>query len=204
VFTSGNAVRALQDALATGGGTAPRGRVAAVGPATARAVRERLGWHVDVVPLRHVGASLVEAMREVAPVAGARVLWPRAESAREELPRDLEREGAVLDDPVAYRTVTRPAGAAELAVLLESGKLDAVVLTSPSAAACLAGAAARLGDAVLCVIGPSTGAEATRRGLRVDVEAAEHTTTALVEALREHLEKHSVRTDRRVPEERDG
>jgi uroporphyrinogen-III synthase len=192
VFTSANGVRHLHDALAAGGrlpsaSAPPPGRIAAVGPATARAVEALLGWTVHVVPGRFVGDAVAAAMAKVAPLAGARVLWPRAESARPVLPRELRAAGATLDAPVAYRTVADPAAARRLSQLLAAGQIDIVTLTSPSAVDCLAAVRPPLDRAIVAVIGPTTGAAARARGLPVHIEPEQHTIPGLVDALARYL-----------------
>jgi uroporphyrinogen-III synthase len=189
VFTSASAVRAVHTALqaqAVPLSNAPR-RVAAVGPATAAVVRQLLGWRVDAVPEPYTGAAVAAAMEAVAPLTGARVLWPRAESARDVLPRDLEAAGALLDAPVAYRTVLLPDAAATLAGYVQAGAVDVLTFTSPSAvhAFCLADAAVL--RAVVAVIGSTTAAAARQKRLPVHVEPEQHTIAALVAALRDHL-----------------
>lgn len=194
VFTSANAVRFLHAALAAQ--RAPRARprrVAAVGPATAGAVAELLGWQVDVTPDEYVGDALTTAMAAAADVRGATVLWPRAEAARDALPRDLARAGARLVDPVAYSTAPSTAAAERLAALLDAGALDVLTFTSPSAVHALGAVRANAGaqlaarGTVVAVIGPSTAAAARELSMPVDVLPAEHTITGLVQALRDHF-----------------
>jgi uroporphyrinogen-III synthase len=187
VLTSANGARFLREALEAVGlaGQAPTGRVAAVGPATADAAFRFLGWRADVVPGTYVGSALAAAMAALSPLAGARVLWPRARQAREELPRDLIAAGAALDAPEAYGTAPVPASARRIVELAATGELEAVTLTSPSAARCLAAAGWTAG-LVVAAIGPSTAAEARAHGLPVHVEPHQHTIPHLVEALARH------------------
>jgi uroporphyrinogen-III synthase len=193
VFTSANGVRFFRDALERVGpvrrGSGSRTRVAAVGPATAAAVSELLGWRVDAVPDRFTGDVLAGAMRQIAQLGGCRVLWPRAVEAREALARDLAAAGALLEAPEAYTTMPLPENALELSRLIRQGALDAVTLTSPSAARCLAAARPALGSAVVAVIGPSTGQAAREAGLPVHVEPEVHTIPALVDALSRHFSR---------------
>jgi uroporphyrinogen-III synthase len=187
VLTSANGARFLRDALrAAGKGPAFHGRVAAVGPATAAAAAELLGWAADVVPPDFVGSALTAAMAAAAPLQGARVLWPRARGAREELPRDLQAAGAALDAPEAYGTEPVPASARRISGLATEGTLHAVTLTSPSAARCLAGAQPP-GSLLIAVIGPSTAGVARQHGLTVHVEPTQHTVPGLVAALARHV-----------------
>jgi uroporphyrinogen-III synthase len=189
VLTSANAVRALQAEVEGSGqaaGVRPR-RTAAVGPATARAVVDLLGWPVDVVPDDYIGVALPSAMAAVAPLQGATVLWPRAAAAQDALPRELATGGAVVDSPVAYRTVARSGAARELARLLREAAVDVVTFTSPSAVNCLASVSPEMGGAIVAVIGASTASAARQKGLPVHIEPEQHTIPALVEALRQYL-----------------
>ncbi|HET6204676.1 MAG TPA: uroporphyrinogen-III synthase [Planctomycetota bacterium] len=157
-------------------------RVAAVGPATARAIRER-GARVDLVASEHRGGRLAE---EMPAVRGARVLLPRAARSREELAGGLRRRGAIVVEVPVYETlpaVPDPGGLREL----ERG-VDAATFTSASTVRnffVLLGDSARglLEGALVACIGPSTAEEARGLGLPVDVEPEESTVTGLVAAL---------------------
>lgn len=125
--TSAHAVRSLVDAAA---GAIPAGiRVAAVGEATARALRE-----YDIEPRliaeRSEAAGLVA---ELAPqVARRRVLLPQAADAVSTLAEGLREAGA---DVVAVEAYAKriPAAAAEEAAALFAGRpLGWVTFTSPS------------------------------------------------------------------------
>jgi uroporphyrinogen III methyltransferase / synthase len=130
------------------------------------------------------------------------VLWPRAEAARDALPRDLAVAGAVVDAPVAYRTNARQDTARSLAAQLASGEIGILLLTSPSAVDALVGAGASTSAAVVCVIGSTTGAAARKAGLPVHVEPEEHTIPALIDALRRYLrDDPQAGTDAQAPEE---
>jgi uroporphyrinogen III methyltransferase / synthase len=78
--------------------------VAAIGPGTARALRER-GVEPDVVPDRAVAEGLVEALRDV-PVT--RALIARAAEGRDVLPDALRERGAEVDVLPLYETVAEP------------------------------------------------------------------------------------------------
>jgi uroporphyrinogen-III synthase len=184
VLTSAASVEYLRAALDTVGahGTVPSARIAVVGPATAQAVADVLGWEVAVMPADHVGSAMAAAMGTVAPLDGVRVLWPRARDARPELHSDLVVAGAVLDSPVAYCTETVPDSARAIVALAAAGALHAVTLTAPSAARCLA-AARPPRSLIVAAIGPSTADAARAHGLPVHVEPERHTVPDLVAAL---------------------
>lgn len=84
-------------------------KVAAIGPATADALRER-GIEPDFIPARYVAEGVVEGLLAQGPVAGVKMLLPRAAKAREVLPDELRKAGAQVDVIAAYETV--PAAAA--------------------------------------------------------------------------------------------
>ncbi len=77
--------------------------IGAIGPKTAQAIRDK-GIRPDLVPNEYRAEAVVEAFKE-RESKGIRVLLPRAAEAREILPRELEKMGAVVDVVEAYRTV---------------------------------------------------------------------------------------------------
>lgn len=172
--------RALESAEALGD-VVGRTKVAAVGPATARALAT-VGVTADLV-----GTSGARALADAWPtpdVAGARVLFTRGDLAGPELVDGLRAGGWAVDDVVAYRTV--PAGPApdDVVAAWRDGSIAAALLTSPSTVRALA---ARLGPppsgTLLACIGPTTADAARDAALPVAVVAPERTMTALVGAL---------------------
>ncbi|HEY1014472.1 MAG TPA: uroporphyrinogen-III synthase, partial [Herpetosiphonaceae bacterium] len=138
-------------------------------------------------------ASLAEALAaEIGPVAGKRIIFPCGDLARDTLPAGLRARGAEVDAVIAYRTVPDPA-IAGLLPLLRAAPPDAITFTSASTVRFLfAGLGASLQPdairallapvAVAC-IGPVTAAAAREHGLRVAVEAGDHTSAGLLAAL---------------------
>jgi uroporphyrinogen-III synthase len=132
-------------------------RIAAIGPATADALRSH-GLRVDLVAATHTQ----EGLREELP--GGTILLAAAEGAR----RDV-LDGDFLP---LYRTI-------ELGPVVPS--IDLALLMSGSAARSLAATGAR---APVVAIGPQTAAEARAAGLDVVGVAVTHDLDGLVEALR--------------------
>lgn len=158
LVTSRNAVAPLVDRLA---GRLPR--VAAIGPGTAEALRER-GIEPDLVAERSTQEGLAAAL----PKPVGRVLHAGAEGARDVLTRELDADFEPL-----YRTAALRPGSFPDA--------DLVVLASASAARALAS----LRRDLPCVsIGPVTSQEARRNGLQVSVEAETHDLDGLVAAVK--------------------
>ena len=90
------------ESLAIGVGDFGHLKIAAVGSATARTLRD-LGLKVAVTPAEYVAESLVEALAQQ--VDGKRVLLARAAIARDVIPDALRARGARVDVVDAYRTV---------------------------------------------------------------------------------------------------
>jgi uroporphyrinogen-III synthase len=186
VFTSVNGVIHVWLRLAALGlntqGLPPL-RVAAIGPTTADALRER-GVQVTLVPHRYVAEALLEAMP--APV-GQRFLLPRAAGARDLLHSGLVAAGAEVVEVHAYRAVPAPL-APEARAELETG-VDVLTFTSSSTVQNFvdqigADQVQRLvARAMVVAIGPITARTAHELGLRVDAVATEYTIAGLVEAL---------------------
>jgi uroporphyrinogen III methyltransferase/synthase len=115
-------------------------------------------------------------------MVGLRMLFPRAEVAREVLPDELRRRGATVDIVTVYRTVRAFSGS--VVDILESEHIDCVVFTSPSAIP--EDLKSLPSDTSLAVIGPVTREAAQLLGLKPDIVPAESTIPALVDAIRAH------------------
>jgi uroporphyrinogen III methyltransferase/synthase len=180
-LTSPNGVRTLFERLAAAGQDARAfagTRVAAIGPGTAAALRER-GLIADVIPERFVAEGLVQALAEV-PVS--RALVARAAEGRDVLPEALRERGAHVDVVTLYETVAEPLAEAQLAAVAAA---DYVTFTSSSTVRFFFDAAGNgLGAGTrLASIGPVTSAALRERGHEPDVEATRHDIDGLVAAL---------------------
>jgi len=182
-LTSPNGATLLLDRLAEDGRDARAlagARVAAIGPGTARALRER-GIVADVVPERFVAEGLAEALAGV-PVRHA--LVARAREARDVLVDALRERGAEVDVLALYET---RAEALDEATLAAARGADYVTFTSSSTVrfflAAAGGAAELAPHARVVSIGPVTSATLREHGLEVDVEASRHDIDGVVAAL---------------------
>jgi uroporphyrinogen III methyltransferase/synthase len=193
-FTSANGVeRAWEGLLASGGDARAFGgtRLAAIGPATARALELR-GLRPDVVSKVFRGEGLASAILEAiaAGPAPVRVLLARARR-RDALPEALRAAGHRVDVVAAYETHPAPPETVEaVAAELERGRVDAVLFTSSSTVENLsdrlgggARAASLLARARVASIGPVTTETAVSLGIRVDLTAESYTVPGLLEAL---------------------
>jgi uroporphyrinogen III methyltransferase/synthase len=187
VFTSPNGVDAFfemffklyDDAREIGAA-----KIAAIGPATAQRVRD-CHLHVDVQPDEFVAEAVVGEFRKQGGVENLRILIARAEKARDVLPRELSKLGAIVDEASAYRTVpeTRDITGARRRFLEEGADLITFTSSSTVENFLALGLAWPKGIRVAS-IGPITSKTARDRGLKIDIEARRHDIEGLVEAIR--------------------
>ena len=165
--------------------------IAAIGPATARALR-RFGLRARVVPEEFRAEGLLAALRGQR-WRGKTVLLARAATARDVLPRELRRRGARVDVAPVYRTVVPPTSRRRAQALFSRRKPDAITFTSSSTVrnfcALLGRSRARraLAGVTVATIGPVTSRTARALGLRVAVEAKSFTVAGLVQALEKYF-----------------
>ncbi len=198
VFTSANGVIAFMRRLFERGldvRALGRARLAAIGPATAEALR---GYALvaDVVPARFVAEDLAETLLpRLEP--GSRVLLARAQQAREVLPEALARHGVEVEVVPVYQTMIPLTVPPEALAYLEAGRADILTFTSSATVhnlAVLLGkkifqALAR--KAVVAAIGPVTAATLEEYGITAQVQPQDYTIPALVEAIIDYFQKHS-------------
>ncbi len=195
ILTSANAVEALAQRLPLlghVGGQALPAHVATVGPATAEAVRSRLGARVEFMP-ESFNAEALAAKLPVSP--GQRVLIPASAIARSELSERLSSRGANVTTVTAYRTI-RGRGGEDVPGQIAGGAIAAVSFCSPSAVEGFCERYRKEGgepDALQCVgfacIGGTTLTACRRQGLPEPVVASESTLPGLVEALERAIER---------------
>lgn len=171
-------------------------KIAAIGPATKSAIEKR-GLVVTATPKEYVAESVVNMLQTL--VKGKRVLLVRAKVARDVIPRELRKAGAIVDVIEAYETVVPKASKRRLhAVLKSKRKPHAITFTSSStvknfvnllglrsARAALKKPAQNHGIHTAS-IGPITSATLREFGLPVDIEAKQFDIPGLVAAIVAH------------------
>jgi uroporphyrinogen-III synthase len=167
-------------------------RVAAIGPATKKAIEQR-GTRVDVVPKEYVAESVVRSLKSK--VKGKRVLLVRAKIARDVIPQELRRAGAQVDVVEAYETVVPRASCTRLQQVMNNPSRRPHIVTFTSSSTVknfveLLGArqssksrAAQLRGVQAASIGPVTSATLRAFGLPVQIAAKEFTIPGLVSAI---------------------
>jgi uroporphyrinogen III methyltransferase/synthase len=150
--------------------------VAAIGPGTARALKEH-GIVADIVPERAVAEGLVSGL---AGVDVRRALIVRAREGRDVLPDALRARGADVDVVALYETVAEPL---DEPTARAAAAADYVTFTSASTVRYFLDAAGGLDGPRIASIGPATSTALRDAGLEPHVEADPHTPDGLVEAL---------------------
>jgi len=186
VFTSPNGVEAFfemffklyKDAREIGGV-----RIAAIGPATAAKVREyRLA--VDLQPEEFVAEAVLAALQKEGSVEHLRFLLARAEQARDVLPRELTKLGAIVDEAIAYRTVAETEDVSGARERFSANGADLITFTSSSTAEHFMALKLPLPPQLKTAsIGPITSKTMRDLGMTVDVEAQQYDIPGLVAAI---------------------
>ena len=179
IFTSANGVRFFLDRLDLSQRDlrSLRARLCAIGPATRQAL-EALHLKVDLMPAEYVAESLVAAFNEH-PLDGRRILLPRAAVARDLIPLELAKRGALVDVVEAYQTLIPERST----IAFEHPNW--ITFTSSSTVnnfLALAGRPALHGVRIAS-IGPITSQTVRGHGLTVDAEARVFTIDGLIQAL---------------------
>jgi uroporphyrinogen-III synthase len=166
-------------------------RIAAIGPATARAVQS-IGLTVDLIPAQYIAESLAEALVPQAP--NSRMLLIRAAEARDLLPDALTAAGANVTIAEAYRNRIPPGSIPALQALFASPNTypDAITFTSASTArnliALLEAANLTLPESITrASIGPITSQTLRDLGHPPTIEATEPTIQSLIQSLQTHF-----------------
>jgi uroporphyrinogen-III synthase len=189
LFTSANAVRffaARCRKLGMPPARDARYRCAAVGPATAGAVAME-GYSVNHVAQEFVGTALARELSGC--LGGQKVLLPRSDRARPDLPNALKALAAEVTEVVAYHT--GGVGAADPGVkqAVRDAQVDVISFFSPSA---VENMRADLGEEVLsqlgaktalAAVGPVTAAALRSAGLPVAIEAPLATAESMAAAI---------------------
>lgn len=198
LFTSANGVTGFLNHVAQTGGSLAEFRnasICAVGGATAKAARDQ-GFIVSLMPEKFVAEDLFAtlAAAEGGDLAGKRMLLPRGNQARPDLPDALRARGAEVHEIVVYDTVAAPISPDAVKAIIASTP-DIVTFTSSSTARnfyeCFdKDELARVKEcAVFAAIGPVTSKTANALGLDIAIEPAQYDTPSFVQAIVDYVKE---------------
>lgn len=190
IFTSANAVSFFFDRIAAKGldcRAFASCRICAVGPKTAALLASK-GIKADLIPSDYKAEGVVEEFRKI-DLHDKKVLFPRADKARELIPQTLGEMGAIVAAPAAYRNVVPDTLPANLLQALEEQRIHCVTFTSSSTAENLA---VMLGEnrllrllqgVAVAAIGPVTAKTCREIGLQVHIEPEKYTLENMTEEI---------------------
>lgn len=150
-----------------------------IGPATAEELRKN-GIKSDYYPKEYKAESLAAGFPDS--LDGVKILIPRAENAREVLPVELKKRGAIVEVIPVYKIVKPKAGNIDLQ------DIDIVTFASSQTVLNFLDAIGKknkknLKGIKIACIGPITAKTAKDNGLKVSVLAKEYTMDGLVRAI---------------------
>ncbi|MGC5326575.1 uroporphyrinogen-III C-methyltransferase [Brevibacillus sp. SYSU BS000544] len=164
-----------------------KAKIAAVGPKTKEVLEEK-GLTVNVLPGEFRAEGLLNSLTGQLN-AGEKVLLPRADIARETLPRELQTLGLEVTEVDTYDTVIDAGNVEETVDLLKEKAIHVITFTSSSTVKNFVQA---MGDQDLtqllegvqiACIGPITADTARQLGLTVDMVAEDYTIQGLVDSI---------------------
>jgi uroporphyrinogen III methyltransferase/synthase len=161
-------------------------KIAAIGSETASRLNN-FGIKADFVPTVFTGKELGKQLIGFANLKGRKVLLLRSDLASKELIELLEQAGAKVDDVPVYTTLTEKSECKWLKERISAGQIDWLTFASPSSAkgffAQIRSDLANSSNVKVASIGPVTSEQLKNIGVRVDVEATEHTIDGLLAAI---------------------
>ncbi|MEO6786346.1 MAG: uroporphyrinogen-III synthase, partial [Chthoniobacteraceae bacterium] len=134
-----------------------------------------------------VAEAVVKAFQKEGSVENLRILIARAQEARDVLPEQLTKLGAIVDVVAVYRTVPETDDVSGGIARFREEGADMITFTSSSTAENFMALKLPMpADLTTASIGPITSATMRGLGLKVDVEAARYDIPGLVEAILSH------------------
>ena len=193
VFTSSNGVDAFMrrlQAKCLNLQTIRNIRLCAVGPATA-AQLSSYNLEVDLIPKEHHSSGIVDALRKH--TAGSRILLPRADLAKSDLPDALRNTGAQVRDVIAYRTIPVTSLSTDVTQAFLENRIDVVTFTSASTVTNFVKLVnvnhpvEFMGTTIVASIGPVKAKAAEQLGVKTTIMPSIHTVPALVQAIENYF-----------------
>jgi uroporphyrinogen III methyltransferase/synthase len=192
IFTSANGVHFTRRRLRLSGHDARifgTSKIAAIGDATASAIREQLCLNVNLCPQTFIAEALADALLSRNEIAGKRFLLLRADIARPILHEKLQQANAAeVNDVAIYQTTIPKSLPSDLIDALSRGEVNWITFTSSSTAknfATLLGNDYRkqLEKIKLASIGPITTQTLNELGVKPTVQADIFNVQGLISAI---------------------
>ena len=192
IFTSPNGVEIFFDALAKLNKDARifgPVKIAAIGSQTTRKLAG-FGLKADFVPPEFTSKDLAKGLIESTSLQGRKVLLLRSRIAGDELPRLLRAGAANVDDVPVYTSEKNLCDLKVVTEMLAAKSIDWITFTSPFATTSFFEQIpvdfVKSTGAKCASIGPVTSKKLGALGVRVDIEATEHTIDGLLCAIEQY------------------
>ena len=192
IFTSVNGVRIFFDyiqGLARDARVFASAKIAAIGPFTAAKLTE-FAIKADFVPDVFTGKELANQLTGFTNLKGRKVLLLRSQLASNELTDLLQQAGAEVDNVSTYTAVTVKTDSAPLTKQITDGAVDWLTFASPSSVKAffeqIRPDLVNSGNVKVASIGPVTSEQLKKIGVKVDLQAAEHTMDGLLDTLEQN------------------
>jgi uroporphyrinogen III methyltransferase/synthase len=189
IFTSSNGVEVFFEAIDKAGRDARifrKARIAAIGSITAKRLKD-FGIIADFVPDVFTGRELGKQLTKLEKLSGSKILLLRSAIASKELAEILKKAGAIVEDAPIYTTETAKADTTAIINAIEKDRIAWLTFASSSTvrgffeqieAGLIKSAGIRIAS-----LGPATTEQLKKLGVKIAVEAKNHTTDGLVDAL---------------------
>ena len=189
VFTSANGVRIffdyIQD-LSKDARVFSSAKIAAIGAKTADVLAE-FGIKADFVPDVFTGKELGKQLIGFTYLKGKKVLLLRSQLASDELVDILQQADAEVDNVPVYAAVTAKTDSAPLKKQISDGTVDWLTFASPSSVTAffeqIQPDLVNSCNVRVASIGPVTSEQLKKIGVKIDLQAAEHTIDGLLDAI---------------------
>lgn len=189
IFTSPNGVRIFFDylhGLAKDARVFASAKIAVIGSQTAAAFIE-FGINPDFVPTVFTGKELGIQLIARENLNSKKILLLRSRVASNDLVDILQQAGAEVDNVPLYTVSTEKSDSKPLTEQINSGAIDWLTFTSPSCVRAffeqISPDSVNSGNVKVASIGPVTSEQLKNIGVRIDIQAAEHTINGLLAAI---------------------
>lgn len=162
-------------------------KLCAIGPKTAEVI-EKLGINIDFVPSEYKAEAVIEGLGSKE-INGKKILIPRASEAREILPKELAKMGAIVNVVEAYKTIRPVEKTDKIRDMLKNKEISAITFTSSSTVTNFVSMFEKdeisglvNGVAIAC-IGPITAKTAEKCGLKASIVPDNYTIESFTDAI---------------------
>ncbi len=189
IFTSATGVEQVFDVLSKLNKDARvfgSAKIAAIGTATASKLA-KFGIRADFVPTTFTSRILAKELIETAQLRGRKVLLLRSKLASDELPDMLAKARAVVENVPVYTQEKNLCDLKNLSEMLAEKRIDWITFASPFAVTCffeqIPAGFVKSSSAKVASVGPVTSKRLGEFGVKIDVEASEHTIDGMLAAM---------------------